>query len=348
MPVRVTYNSPVPEGKPFTVAQLRTINFGKLVERDPQEAAKLLEAGEKDGFFYLDLTTPASKGLWKDYTACLEVLKKWFDTPLEEKTQYAYGSDVQGYKPIGTQTGATEKSKDGFETLRIAQTGLAWQNQPLPAAVLDQSTLFNDFIDKTRYHVIQLLSSFSDAMGLEGDDRFERKHPDNRPSHTSMTFHRYNKLGARDVSNVGHNKHTDISSIAFLFAQQWGLQVPSTTSENSWDYVRTQPGFAICNVGDSLRFLSGFRLRSVLHRVVPTVEMEQTHRYSVAYFTRPVDGTTFKDSEGRIISIQDWFEKKFDIYRASHEEQRKNTMLTGGIEDAKARARIHLREEIQI
>lgn len=24
------------------------------------------------------------------------------------------------YKPIGTQTGATEKSKDGFETLRVS------------------------------------------------------------------------------------------------------------------------------------------------------------------------------------------------------------------------------------
>jgi hypothetical protein len=34
-----------------------------------------------------------------------------------------------------------------------------------------------------------------------------------------MTFHRYAARHSRDESNVGRDKHTDISSIAFLFAQ---------------------------------------------------------------------------------------------------------------------------------
>ena len=213
--------------------------------------------------------------------------------------------------------------------------------------VLGKYDLFNDFISKSRFHVLQLLACFSDALGLEGEDRYEKAHRDDLPSNSSMTFHRYPKQESRDVANVGHNKHTDISSLAFLFAQQWGLQVPSTTSKG-WDYVQPKPGHAIVNVGDSLRFLSGFRLRSVLHRVVPVAEMEHEHRYSIAYFLRPVHGTVFKDSEGRTIKADEWFSHKFDVYRASHAEQRMNTVLTGGIEDEKARARVHVQEELDV
>ncbi|KAL9007495.1 MAG: hypothetical protein Q9173_007252, partial [Seirophora scorigena] len=227
---------------------------------------------------------------------------------------------------------------------------------PLPPAVHQNHSLFDAFISKTRFHVIELLTCFSDALGLVGRERYENAHRDHHPSNSSMTFHRYPKQDSRAPSNVGHNKHTDISSLAFLFAQQWGLQVPSRTSVtalpsgggNGWDYVRPKPGHAIVNVGDSLRFLSGFRLRSVLHRVVPVAEMDQAHRFSIAYFTRPVHGTVFKDSEGRTIKADEWFSHKFDVYRQSHSEQRMNTVLTGGIEDAKARAVVHVVEELTV
>lgn len=188
---------------------------------------------------------------------------------------------------------------------------------------------------KTRFHVLHLLSALSDACGLEGTERYEYAHDDHKPSNSSMTFHRYPKREARDLDNIGHNKHTDISSIAFLFAQQWGLQVPATsTGERSdgWDWVRPRPGHAICNVGDSLRFLSGKRFRSVVHRVLPIAEMEHEHRFSIAYFCRPAHGTMFRDSEGRMIACDEWFSHKFDIYRATHEEQQKSTVLTGGME----------------
>ncbi len=93
-----TYLSPVKGDKSFTCADLPTISFDKLVDREPQELAKLLAAGEKEGFFYLDLTEPESKGLYDDYESILSVMKTWFDLPLEEKVKYAYGSDTQGYE----------------------------------------------------------------------------------------------------------------------------------------------------------------------------------------------------------------------------------------------------------
>jgi hypothetical protein len=89
--------SPFNDERPFTVARLQTFSFQKLVNRGAEEQAKLLAAGERDGFFYLDLTEPESKGLWNDYEAVLSVMASWFDQPLDAKTPFAYGSDVQGY-----------------------------------------------------------------------------------------------------------------------------------------------------------------------------------------------------------------------------------------------------------
>jgi hypothetical protein len=89
--------SPFNDERPFTVAQLQTFSFQKLVNRDAEEQAKLLAAGERDGFFCLDLTEPESKGLWNDYNAVLSVMVSWFGQPLDAKTPFAYGSDVQGY-----------------------------------------------------------------------------------------------------------------------------------------------------------------------------------------------------------------------------------------------------------
>jgi hypothetical protein len=88
--------SPFPDDRPFTTADLQTFSTVKLLNKDPEELARLLLAGEKDGFFYLDLTAPESRGLWDDYHGVLSVMKGFFDLPLDQKTPFAYGSDVQG------------------------------------------------------------------------------------------------------------------------------------------------------------------------------------------------------------------------------------------------------------
>ena len=74
MPI-TTYRSPVKGDKSFTCANLPTVAFDKLVDRDPRELAKLLAEGEQEGFFYLNFTTPESKGLYDDYETLLSVVK---------------------------------------------------------------------------------------------------------------------------------------------------------------------------------------------------------------------------------------------------------------------------------
>lgn len=88
--------SPFHNDQPFVTAALRTISYQKLVHGDAVEQAKLFDCGEKDGFFYLDLTEPESKGLWADYQSVLTIMGEFFDQPMEKKLPFAYDSDIQG------------------------------------------------------------------------------------------------------------------------------------------------------------------------------------------------------------------------------------------------------------
>lgn len=141
-----------------------------------------------------------------------------------------------------------------------------------------------------------------------------------------------------DNSNDGHvgqNMHTDIGSLTLLFAQQWGLQVlcpsdtpcPETGEKFQWRFVEPRAGHAIINIGDTLRFLSGYKLRSALHRALP---LDTGDRYSVAYFLRPSDDAEFVDTEGETVSAFDWYAKKNETYEKPHELQ-PESILVGGM-----------------
>lgn len=137
--------------------------------------------------------------------------------------------------------------------------------------------------------------------------------------------------------NVGHQKHTDISSLTFLFAEEWGLQIRPPGS-GEFGFVEPRPGTAVINVGDSLRFASGHTMQSCIHRVVPLYP--EQHRYSIAYFLRAEDDTMFMDSEGRYITAGEWHDEKFMAFVSSPELQAKApaSLLLGGMtEDASER-----------
>lgn len=138
---------------------------------------------------------------------------------------------------------------------------------------------------------------------------------------------------------IGQNMHTDIGSLTLLFAQQWGLQVLCPTEARSqavnsgsvtdgmeWRFVEPRANHAIINVGDTLRFLSGNRLRSALHRALP---LDTGDRYSIAYFLRPSDDAQFEDSTGEKVSAFDWYLKKNKTYEKPAEMQHESILIGG-------------------
>jgi isopenicillin N synthase-like dioxygenase len=199
----------------------------------------------------------------------------------------------------------------------------------LPSSVQKNMDLFDSFISGSHGAVLKILECLSVGMGLTGANRFENKHRPGVSARTTMVLFRYPRQ-VKEGGGIGHNMHTDIGSLTLLYCGDWGLQVLS--ADNQWGFVPPKPGHAVINVGDSMRFLSDYQLRSCVHRVIPVTERQETHRYSIAYFLRPEDNAVYVDSKGRTLSARAWHDEKYDVFRQPHEKQEEDMILTGGME----------------
>ncbi|KAL6918433.1 hypothetical protein ACHAPO_008383 [Fusarium lateritium] len=309
-------------------ANLKTITFDKLFDKDEAEVKRLIESCEKDGFFYLDLKSAASQKFWVDLQTIDHTTKEWFKQPVEKKLETPTVSLAHGFKAVGNQSGSIEDKKDGFEALKIGKSELdgRWA---LPDVVSDNIQLFDRFTSACHFISKLLLDCLSDGLELKGYDRLENHHHDDQRSKSTLYFLHY-PPGAQDPNKVGQNMHTDIGSLTILHAPQWGLQVFSP-ADGAWEYVEPRPGHAIVNVGDTLRFLSGKRFKSALHRVLPLGGIQIEDRYSISYFLRASDSTEFKDSDEDESSAKQWYTKKYAMYEMPHVIQKQQTTLSGGM-----------------
>ena len=82
-----------PHGK---CAYLPKLEWSKLQRKDPVEVEKLLSACQTYGFFYLNLVTPESDQVVRDWKGVLEFMDMYFDQPLEKKMLDDRKSDTYG------------------------------------------------------------------------------------------------------------------------------------------------------------------------------------------------------------------------------------------------------------
>jgi isopenicillin N synthase-like dioxygenase len=213
----------------------------------------------------------------------------------------------------------------------------------LPDIVAEYQTLFDNFTATSHYILKYLLEAISTGIGLSGELSLQKHHRDDEPSKSSLYFLHYpisSLLAHQNSDNtaggVGQNSHTDIGTLTLLFAPQWGLQAMSPVS-GEWEWIRPLPGHAIINVGDTLRFLSNFQLRSALHRAVP---IEGIDRYAISYFLRASDSTEFTKNDNKATNAKDWCTSKYDTYEEDHETQLKRGIADGGMtEDIQRRVK---------
>lgn len=69
-------------------------------------------------------------------------------------------------------------------------------------------------------------------------------------------------------SQAGHMAHIDVGSLTLLFITAPSLEV-FNYEDNRWVPVSPEPRKIIVNIGDTLSFMTGMRLKSSLHRVTP-------------------------------------------------------------------------------
>ncbi|SPO06750.1 related to gibberellin 20-oxidase [Cephalotrichum gorgonifer] len=319
-------------GAEIPVYHVETVDFGRLLSQEPAELEKLLHICQTEGYFYLDLQGIDGRRMLADEQDTLELMHRFFEQPLEAKNEFGLVSPHLGYEPIGARTGVLKDSKAGYEMIKVSRDEIQKSYPNIPAVLRSSADLkvLENTIASSNIACKTILSALSTSLGLTGAARFENTHRNDRPSTTTLAMMHYIPSDPAKDENVGHQKHTDISSLTFLFSEQWGLQIRPPGSKE-FGFVEPKKGCAVINVGDSLRFASGHTMQSCIHRVVPFDPTE--HRYSIAYFMRAEDSTMFVDSEGRYISAGQWHDEKFRAFKALPAQQAlaPPTLLLGGM-----------------
>ncbi|KHN97624.1 Oxoglutarate/iron-dependent oxygenase [Metarhizium album ARSEF 1941] len=316
------------EPMPSLEARLSVIDWSRLQGNDAGERNKLVAACEDQGFFYLDLS--CDEAFLKDWQGVLDFMAEYFHQDVGDKMKDDRKSDTHGYEPVATSTGADGNQLDYYESLKASRDELLRRDGRLAPSIKENHELLLRFTSAAQHVCMSILGHLD--IGLDGDtsSKLVDFHRQGRESLTTLSMFRYPKQDTFALG-VGHNKHTDIGTLTFLLCRQWGLQVLSKEPAG-WRFVAPMPRHAIINVGDTLRFLSGNRLRSAVHKVTPTRGLQHEDRYSIAYFLRAENDIHFTDSVGRRISAKQWHDEKFDVFRETHEKQAQMPILTGGME----------------
>ena len=325
------------QGRQVPVWSMRTIDFGLLLSQDPAEVEKVTNACLEDGYFQLDLDGIDGRRTLEDRQEILKLMGRFFDAPLEAKNEYGLIDSHLGYEPVGSRTGAFG-GKDGYEMLKVSRDEIQQGSPRVPSPIKNSGELgiLEHAIASCNTITKVILSALSTGMGLTGANRFENSHRNDRPSTTTLSMMHYLPAQETGKQKIGHQKHTDISSLTLLFSDQWGLQIrpPGECGAREMGFVAPKRGCAFVHVGDSLRFASGMKFQSCIHRVVPFDPTE--HRYSIAYFLRAEDDTMFMDSEGRYVTAKDWHDEKFKAFTDPPVWQAmapKSMILGGMVED---------------
>ncbi|KAI0014928.1 Clavaminate synthase-like protein [Xylariomycetidae sp. FL0641] len=319
-------------GKTVPVYDMETIDFSKLLSQEPDELERLVRCCQKEGFFYIDLTGIDGRRFLQDQQETLKLMHKFFESPDEAKNEYGLISPHLGYEPVGSRTGVLENTKDGYEMIKVSRDEIQKDSPHIPSVIKNSPDMgvLENAIAGSNIVTKAILSALSTGCGLEGGARFEATHRNARPSTSTLAMMHYIPADPATDAHVGHQKHTDISSLTLLFAEEWGLQI-RPPGAREFGFVAPRPGTAVVNVGDSLRFASGHTMNSCIHRVVPYDRAQ--HRYSIAYFLRAEDDTMFTDSEGRYLSAGQWHDEKFFAFTNPPELQAlaPPSMILGGM-----------------
>ncbi|KAF3061546.1 putative 2og-fe oxygenase superfamily protein [Daldinia childiae] len=318
-------------GKKVPVYPMEIIDFSKLLSQEPAEIERLVSCCQETGYFYLDLRGIDGRRMLEDQQDTLKLMYRFFDAPLEAKNEFGLVAPHLGYEPVGSRTGVLENTKDGYEMIKVSRDEIQKDSPHLPAVIKNSPDMkvLEHAIAGANIATKTILSALSTGLGLTGASRFENTHRNDRPSTSTIAMMHYIPSDPT-AKNIGHQKHTDISSLTFLFAEQWGLQVRPPGAKE-FGFVEPKDGMAVINVGDSLRFASGHTMQSCIHRVVPLDPTE--HRYSIAYFLRAENDVMFTDSEGRLITAGQWHDEKFFAFTSPPEIQAlaPSSMILGGM-----------------
>jgi isopenicillin N synthase-like dioxygenase len=214
--------------------------------------------------------------------------------------------------------------------------------QPLPPPLVQNEARVADFVNQCRLLCMKIMELF--AIGLEIDETQGGKNwfapyhdPSKGPSGSVFRTLYYPSLPALSAydreTDIRAGAHSDYGTITLLFQRpgQPGLEILASRrgeEVEEWLSVPINPSNEpntpiLVNVGDLLEYWTGGVLKSAVHRVIFPTDGVGEDRYSMAYFSHPIDEARLEavpslmvrerlrgDGEGRVMTAKEHLESR--------------------------------------
>ncbi|QKX63731.1 uncharacterized protein TRUGW13939_10902 [Talaromyces rugulosus] len=287
LPVLKPYVTPAQTKDNLDWAELEALDISLLKQPGGKQALanQVLNFINNNGFFYVKGHGLTDEQVNRQYA----IAQAFFDLPLEEKEEYACNSaagDFRGYKGRSTGDLAARDNDERYNIPKFTPE----HERPHPQLINQHYEEIKEFSLHIHNKILlPLLRLF--AYVLEIDEEYlVQVHRYEEKGLEYLRYMQYYPRSAEEDAKLGNlwsKGHTDYNTLTFLFYQPVaGLQVQQ--QDNTWKYVKSEPGAIIVNIADALEYLSGGFLKSTVHRVVrPPPDQADKPRLGLIYFARP-------------------------------------------------------------
>ncbi|KAG0362369.1 hypothetical protein BC939DRAFT_456610 [Gamsiella multidivaricata] len=268
-----------------------------LFTSDPAECARQVgEASQHIGFFYLK-----NHGIPQDLIdRMFECSERFFQRPLQNKSQYLIGPGNIGYTPIKSETLDPEHQTMGdlkeaynIRKYSIKDDSTNYFVQGNKAEQEDLGVFYKDLHRLSR----DIMQCFAIALQVPetsgGRHYFDKSHEWDADSGTTLRFLHYPKQSG-DPNTPLAGSHTDYGSITLLMQKDIaGLEVQASRVHKDvpWVAAPVIPNTILVNIADHLQMWTNGLLKSTMHRVMYNPQQQHHSRYSIACFIHANDDT---------------------------------------------------------
>ncbi|CRK45637.1 hypothetical protein BN1723_019788, partial [Verticillium longisporum] len=105
--------------------------------------------------------------------------------------------------------------------LKVSRDEIQHDNPRIPAPVKNSADMriLENAIGSCNTVTKVILSALSTGLALTGAGRFENMHRNDRLSTTTLSMMHYLPSALAGQNRIGHQKHTDISTLTLLFSE---------------------------------------------------------------------------------------------------------------------------------
>jgi isopenicillin N synthase-like dioxygenase len=325
--------------------QIPIIDFGRFATDFDGVAEEIKSVCETWGFLYLKNHGMKQESIDRIF----EIADGFFKHTLQSEKDLCpwnsiHNAGYQTHAPVPayfSDYGTADKTQEADPKEIFSFRKENSYDQPLPPTLARARPDIQGFLHEAHQTIaVPVLECLSATLGLDRK-RLPDLHRWEKPSVGSLRLLHYPALKPGEEAPVRLASHTDQGVITVLFQHKiMGLQVrpPIYTGPvqpgEKWLDAPVIPGTVLINIGETMTYLSGGRMKSTLHRVArsPRTEEHYQHRYTAVYFCHANEDTPLEVLEGLeggvkhetpiscvtgrpVKTVKDWIEHRHSLGR---------------------------------